>query len=170
MAKELSDAQAWKHINDMFGGEMRHPDELEDVETFTTRSPALDRALQVGGWAKGRIYQLAGYPSSGKTFMSLVAMAEWQSKDPENCCAFIDAEFTYDPQWAESLGIDNDRVMLIKTNDGQKIFTGLCGTPKKNKSTGKITQIPGLLDMIREGRTITHMVEGREVKLNLGKI
>jgi recombination protein RecA len=170
MAKELSDAQAWKHINDMFGGNARHPDEIEKVEAFTTRSPALDRALQVGGWARGRIYQMAGKPSSGKTFMSLIAMAEWQSKDPENCCCFIDAEFTYDPDWAKSLGIDNDRVLLVKTNEAQKIIEGLVGTPKLNKNTGKVTQIPGLLDMVKENRRISHLVDGREISLNLGKL
>jgi len=168
--KEISEAEAWKHINQMFGGDLRHPDELEKVSTFTTRSPSLDRALQVGGWARGRVYQMAGKPSSGKTFMSLVAMAEWQSLDPENCCAFIDAEFTYDPIWAASLGVDNNRVMLIKTNDGEKIFTGLVGTPKKNKATGKVTKIPGLLDMIRDGSRIAHKVGDKAVNLNLGKM
>ena len=130
MSKEMSEAQAWEHINEMFGGTVRHPDELEKVSVFTTRSPALDRALQIGGWARGRIYQMAGKPSSGKTFMALVAMAEWQSQDPENCCCFIDAEYTYDSDWASKLGVDNERVLLIKTNEAQKIFEGLVGRPK----------------------------------------
>lgn len=171
MAKEMTEAQAYKHIQSMFGEDtVFHPDEIEQVEAFSTRSPSLDRALQVGGWAQGRIYQVAGKPSSGKTFMTLLGMAEWQSKDPENCCCFIDAEYTYDPEWASSLGIDNDRVMLVKTNDGKQIFTGLVGTPKKNKSTGEIKNIPGLLDMIRDGVQITHKVNGKSIKLNLAKM
>jgi recombination protein RecA len=170
MSKEMTEAQAWQHINDMFGGTVRHPDELEKVSVFTTRAPALDRALQIGGWARGRIYQMAGKPSSGKTFMALVAMAEWQSQDPENCCCFIDAEYTYDSDWAAKLGVDNERVLLIKTNEAQKIFEGLVGRPKLNKITGKTTQTPGLLDMIREGAVITQVVKGKPVKLNLGKM
>lgn len=170
MSKEMTESQAWDHINEMFGGTVRHPDELEKVSVFTTRSPALDRALQIGGWARGRIYQMAGKPSSGKTFMALIAMAEWQSEDPENCCCFIDAEYTYDSDWAAKLGVDNERVLLIKTNEAQKIFEGLVGRPKLNKLTGKTTQTPGLLDMIREGHTITHQVKGKSIKLNLSKM
>jgi recombination protein RecA len=167
----LSESQAWSHITSMFGeGALFHPDEIEGGETFTTRSPMLDRALGVGGWALGRIYQVAGKPSSGKTFLGLLAMAEWQSKDPENMCVFIDAEYTYDPSWAAQLGVDNDRVLLVKTNAGEKIFTGLVGTPKKNKTTGKVTQIDGLLDMAKKGQWISHKVNGKTIKLNLGKL
>jgi recombination protein RecA len=170
MSKEMTEAQAWDHINEMFGGTVRHPDEVEKVSVFTTRSPALDRALQIGGWARGRIYQMAGKPSSGKTFMALIAMAEWQSRDPENCCCFIDAEYTYDSDWAAKLGVDNERVLLIKTNEAQKIFEGLVGRPKVNKATGKMTLTPGLLEMIREGTVITHKVKDKSVKLHLSKM
>lgn len=166
----MSDLDAYKHISSMFGDSVFHPEEIEEVSTFTSRSPSLDRALGVGGWARGRIYQVAGRPSSGKTFMSLVAMAEWQSLDPENCCCFIDAEYTYDPRWAKKLGIDNDRVFLVKTNEAQKILEGLVGTPKKNKITGEVKQIPGLLDMVKNGQSITHSVNGRLVTLNLSKM
>lgn len=167
----MSESDAWKHINTMFGeSTVFHPHEIEKVDTFTTRSPALDRAMQVGGWARGRIYQLAGKPSSGKTFMALVGMAEWQSRDPENCCAFIDAEYTYDPDWAAMLGVDNDRVLLIKTNDGQKIFTGLVGKPVKNKTTGQVKHIEGLLGMIKAKATMSHTVKDKKITLNLGKM
>jgi recombination protein RecA len=170
MSKEMTESQAWDHINEMFGGAVRHPDELEKLSVFTTRSPALDRALQIGGWARGRIYQMAGKPSSGKTFMALIAMAEWQSQDPENCCCFIDAEYTYDSDWAAKLGVDNERVLLIKTNEAQKIFEGLVGRPKVNKMNGKMTLTPGLLEMIKEGVVITHKVNDKSVKLNLSKM
>lgn len=167
----MSESDAWKHINAMFGeSTVFHPNQIEKVETFSTRSPALDRATQVGGWARGRIYQLAGKPSSGKTFMALVGMAEWQSRDPENCCAFIDAEYTYDPDWAASLGVDNDRVLLIKTNDGQKIFSGLVGKPVKNKTTGVVKHIEGLLGMIKAKMTMSHVVNGKKITLKLEKM
>jgi recombination protein RecA len=167
----MGESQAWNYINDLFGDDtVFHPDEVERVEAFTTRSPALDRALQVGGWGRGRIYQMAGKPSSGKTFMALVSIAEWQSKDPQNCACFIDAEYTYDPDWAASLGVDNDRVLLIKTNDGQKIFNGLLGKPKKNKNTGEITPGSGLLDMIKKKQAMTHTVKNKKIRLELGKL
>lgn len=171
-SKELmGEAAAWNHVSNLFGEDaMFHPKQVRQVDTFTTRSPALDRALLVGGWARGRIYQLAGKPASGKTFMALVGMAEWQSRDPENCVCFIDAEFTYDPDWAASLGVDNDRVLLIKTNEGQRIFAGLLGKPKKNGNTGKVTIGEGLLEMIRKGQTISHTFDGRKINLNLGKM
>lgn len=170
-AELMSESDAYKHIVDLFGDNtVYNPSEIEAVETFTTRSPNLDRALGVGGWARGRIYQLAGRPSSGKTFMSLIAMAEWQSKDPENCCCFIDAEFTYDPVWAAKLGIDNDRVLLIKTNDAEKIFTGLVGRFKKNQKTGVVSHIPGILDMIKDGQYMMHKVNSKQIRLNLGKM
>ncbi len=167
----MSEADAWKHINTMFGdGTVYHPHQIEKVETFSTRSPALDRATQVGGWARGRIYQLAGKPSSGKTFMALVGMAQWQSLDPENCCAFIDAEYTYDPDWAEMLGVDNDRVLLIKTNEGKKIFTGLVGRPMVNKVTKVVKQVEGLLGMIKAKMTMSHVVKGKKITLKLEKM
>lgn len=170
--KELmGEGAAWNYVVDLFGDDtVYHPDEIERVETFTTRSPSLDRALQVGGWGRGRIYQLAGKPSSGKTFMSLVGMAQWQSLDPENCVCFIDAEYTYDPVWAASLGIDNDRVLLIKTNEGNKIFTGLLGKPKTNAKTGVVTEGYGLLGMIKDKQTMIHTVNGKKIRLMLGKM
>lgn len=171
MSKELSEGAAWKQINDLFGDDsVMHPEQAMKVDIIKTRSPELDRAITIGGWPRGRFIQLAGKESSGKTFMGLMAMAEWQSLDPENCCLFIDAEYTYDPIWAESLGIDNDRVLLVKTNSAQVIFSGLCGSHKKNKLTGKVTKNPGLLDMITSGDIISHMVNGRKITLHLGKM
>jgi recombination protein RecA len=171
MAKELSEGQAWKHIVDLFGDEsVFHPEEVQKVDIIRTGSPSLDSAITIGGWPRGRLIQLAGKESSGKTFMAMMAMARWQSLDPENCVAFLDAEYTYDPVWAKTLGIDNDRVFLVKSNAAGDIFTGLVGKVKKNKQTGKVTKIPGLLDMIERGMTITHKVDGRTITLNLAKM
>lgn len=173
--KPLSELQAWNHINELFGeGSVFHPEEVEKIDIISSRSPMLDRALQIGGWGRGRIYQVAGKPGSGKTFMAMVAIAEWQSKDPENCAAFLDAEYTFDPKWASKLGIDLDRLFLVKNNDAKKLMTGLLGIPKKNKQTGKVVQIPGLLDMIKNKSWITHVVEKngikKEVRINCGKM
>ncbi len=170
--KELmSESQGWSHISDLFGDDnVYHPDDLEEVEIISSSSPALDRALAVGGFARGRLYQLAGKPSAGKSLLSLLLMAQWQRQHPENCCCYLDLEYTYDKEWARKLGVDNNRVLLIKTNDGVKIFTGLCGKPKKNQKTGEVKHAPGLLQMAIDGQWITHKVNGKEVKLNLGRL
>ena len=120
---------------------------MEAVQSITTGSRALDDALGIWGLPKGRIIQYAGKESSGKTLMSLVAIREWQKLDPKNWAMFIDAEFTYNKDWAIKLGVDNERVFLFKESDGVKIWTLLCGVPPKdNKSKGK----PGLLQMEAE--------------------
>lgn len=155
MAREkTTDFEAFEHINELFGGNIRAATDIEAVDVIPTSSFSLDKALGVGGWPRGRIIQLAGKPSAGKTALSLLAIAEWQRMDPENCAAFLDAEYTYDPAWAAKLGVDNKRVMVVKDNSGVHIFTGLVGKVKVNATTKKQTKVPGLLDYIREGKKI----------------
>lgn len=172
MAKELSEFEAYNHINQLFGGNARMAEEIEKVDIIPSTSISLDRALGVGGWPRGRIIQLAGQPSSGKTLLSLVAIAEWQRKDPENCAAFLDAEYTYDAKWAEKLGVDNKRILLVKDNSGVNLFTGLIGQKKVNSVTKKITKVPGLLDFIAEKKIIKakHPETNEIITLNCGKM
>lgn len=155
MASNLSPKKAYEQVLSFFGEDsvFLNPRDVPPVQVTRTGSPGLDRALGVGGWPLGRIMQIAGTPSAGKTQLTLIAGAEWQKRDPENSICFIDAEYTYDPDWAESLGIDNDRVLLIKTNSALRIFEGLVGKKKKT-SSGKIKVNPGLLGLIEEGVTI----------------
>lgn len=118
---------------------------IKDIQTITTGSYALDDALGVWGLPKGRIIQYAGKESCGKTLMSLIAIREWQKLDPENWAVFIDAEYSYDESWARKLGVDVDRVFLIKENNAVEVFTQLCGTP--NKELGKPKTKLGILDL-----------------------
>ena len=121
-------------------------------ESISTGSPALDRAICIGGIPRGRITQLAGKESSGKTMLALSCIKSYLDENEENTALFIDAEYTYDPDWAESLGVDTSRVMVIKTNDAKKIFEGLIGTVKVNSSSKKITKnMKGILDYVIEG-------------------
>ena len=153
-SEKLSATKAYDQIASMFGAEniFLDPRDIPLVDSITSGSPSLDRALGVGGWPLGRIMQIAGTPSAGKTQITLIAAAKFQALNPGNCVAFIDAEYTYDPVWAESLGIDNDRLMLIKTNSAERIFTGLVG---KTIVTSKTTKhVAGLLDMIENGQEI----------------
>jgi len=141
----LKSAKIWDQMEKLYGVDGKG---MEPVEVITSGSIALDDILGVWGLPKGRIIQYAGKESSGKTLMSLMAIKEWQMLDPDNWAVFIDAEYTYNKAWAEKLGVDNDRVFLIKENDGVKIFTALCGVP--HKELGKEKAKPGILDMEAE--------------------
>lgn len=170
--KLLSPTKAYSQIASLFGEEnvFLDPRDVPPVETIPSPSPSLDRALGVGGWPRGRMIQIAGKPSSGKTLLSLLTAAEWQAMDPNNCACFIDAEYTYDPDWAEQLGIDNNRMMLIKTNDAARIINGLAGISKKG-GTGKIKHTDGLLDMVEKGQTIQATnANGEKVSFDLSKM
>jgi recombination protein RecA len=166
--KVLSEVDAWKQLEDLFGSDsIVRPDEVVKTDYIRTGSASLDRAIGVGGWPRGRLIQLAGAPSSGKTLLALIAIANWQKKHPDNCAAFLDAEFTYSPEWAAKFGVDNDRVYLVKNNEAAKLFTGLVGKVKKHPTTGKITKIAGLFDMIESGQTITYVHPDTKKRLTL---
>lgn len=138
----INRTKIWDQIEKLYG--IDASGKMQSVEVITTGSHALDEALGVWGLPKGRVIQYAGKESSGKTLMSLVAIREWQKLDPENWAVFIDAEYTYDKDWASKIGVDNERVFLIKENNGAKIWAMLCGIPPKDsKSKGK----PGLLEL-----------------------
>lgn len=173
MAKELTETAAFKQIQSLFGeaNVFADMDVVPDIDIIKTPSAALDRAIGAGGWPRGRLTQLAGKEASGKTMLAHLTNAYWQSLDPENCVAFLDAEFNYNKEWAEALGVDNDRVFLVKTNEGDKLFRGLVGKVNVNKQTGKQTKVAGLFDMIKSGQVITHKsASGKVCRFNLGKM
>jgi recombination protein RecA len=173
MAKELTETKAYEQIQSLFGTDnvFADMDEIPSVEVIKTPSPALDRIIGVGGWPRGRLIQLAGAYASGKTLLALQTIAYWQSLDPDNCAAFLDAEFQYSKDWAESLGVDNDRVLLVKTNEASLIFQGLVGDSKLNKTTKKVTKVAGLLDMVESGQVIAHKsASGKKCKFDLAKL
>lgn len=123
---------------------------ISSAKPESSGSPALDDVLGIWGYPKGRVVQLAGQESSGKTLMSLMAIREWQKKAPHNEAIFIDAEFTFDPTWAKQLGVDLSRLRVIKKNSGAEIFTLLNGSPPKE--IGKNKTKLGILDwVIKEG-------------------
>lgn len=89
-----------------------------DVDVIPTGSLMLDAALGVGGYPKGRIIEIFGPESSGKTTLALHAIAEVQKAD--GCCAFIDAEHAIDPIYAKNLGVDIDKLLLSQPNSGEE--------------------------------------------------
>ena len=89
-----------------------------DVEAISTGSLSLDVALGIGGLPKGRIVEIYGPESSGKTTLALHVIAEAQ-KMGENC-AFIDAEHALDPAYAKKLGVNIDELIISQPDTGEQ--------------------------------------------------
>ena len=88
-----------------------------DVDFIPTGSTALDIALGVGGYPRGRIVEIYGPESSGKTTLTLHAIAQAQQKGLS--CAFIDAEHAFDPIYAKNLGINVDDMIISQPDSGE---------------------------------------------------
>ena len=81
-----------------------------DIESVSTGSLSLDVALGIGGLPKGRVIEIYGPESSGKTTLTLHCIAEQQKKG--GVCAFVDAEHALDPTYAKALGVDVDNLLV----------------------------------------------------------
>ena len=90
----------------------------DEVEVISTGSLGLDIALGIGGLPKGRIVEIFGPESSGKTTLALHAIAEAQKKG--GTCAFIDAEHALDPGYARKLGVDVDNLLISQPDAGEQ--------------------------------------------------
>jgi len=91
---------------------------IEPLETISTGSLGLDVALGVGGLPKGRVVEIYGPESSGKTTLTLHAIAECQKAG--GICAFIDAEHALDTQYAKNLGVDIDNLLVSQPDYGEQ--------------------------------------------------
>ena len=91
---------------------------IEEVETISSGSLGIDLALGVGGYPKGRIIEIYGPESSGKTTITLHAIAEAQKQG--GIAAFIDAEHAFDRFYAEKLGIDIDNLIISQPDNGEQ--------------------------------------------------
>ncbi len=91
---------------------------LKDIEATSTGSLGLDIALGIGGLPKGRIIEIYGPESSGKTTLTLHAVAEEQKKG--GICAFVDAEHALDPQYAKKLGVNLDELLISQPDTGEQ--------------------------------------------------
>ena len=89
-----------------------------NVEHISTGSLSLDLALGIGGLPRGRITEIYGPESSGKTTIALHAVAEMQKKGGK--AAFIDVEHALDPVYAESLGVDIDQLLVSQPDTGEQ--------------------------------------------------
>ena len=91
---------------------------IRNVDVVSSGSLMLDRALGVGGYPKGRIIEIFGPESSGKTTIALHAIAEVQKTGGR--AAFIDAEHALDPVYAKKLGVDTDELLLSQPDTGEQ--------------------------------------------------
>ena len=120
-AKEKALQEAFKSIEKAYGkgSIMKLGDaNYEKIEVIPSGSIALDIALGVGGYPKGRIIEIFGPESSGKTTFALHAVAEAQKKG--GYAAFIDAEHALDPTYAKALGVDTDNLILSQPDNGEQ--------------------------------------------------
>ena len=90
---------------------------VTDIEVIPSGSLSLDIALGVGGYPRGRIIEIYGPESSGKTTLTLHAIAEAQRAGLS--CAFIDAEHAFDPAYAKNLGIDLEELIISQPDNGE---------------------------------------------------
>ena len=122
-AKEKLEALAstMQHIQKDFGDGaiMRLGDDaVADVEVIPSGSISLDYALGVGGYPRGRIIEIYGPESSGKTTLAIHAIAEAQKTG--GVCAIIDAEHAFDRFYAESLGVDTNNLWISQPDNGEQ--------------------------------------------------
>ena len=133
MAKEMNDADASKleklkilqstldkiEKNYGKGSIMKLGDRPDETyEAISTGSISLDTALGIGGLPKGRIIEIYGPESSGKTTLAIHAIAESQKKG--GIAAFIDAEHAFDPVYARKLGVDIDNLLVSQPDNGEQ--------------------------------------------------
>ena len=90
-----------------------------DIEVISTGSLGLDIALGIGGYPRGRIIEIYGPESSGKTTLTLHAIAEAQKKAAASA-AFIDAEHALDPSYARKLGVKTDELLISQPDNGEQ--------------------------------------------------
>jgi recombination protein RecA len=92
--------------------------QMPAIEAVSTGSLGLDIALGIGGLPKGRIIEIYGPESSGKTTLTLHAVAEAQKMG--GVCAFVDAEHALDPQYAKKLGVNLDELLISQPDTGEQ--------------------------------------------------
>ena len=117
--KALQEAMAKIEKNFGKGAIMRMGEEtIENVEVIPTGSIGLNAALGVGGYPKGRVIEIYGPESSGKTTLAIHAIAECQKAG--GVAAFIDAEHAFDRFYAENLGVDVDNLYISQPDNGEQ--------------------------------------------------
>lgn len=142
---------------------MAHETIGQKLPVISTGTLVLDDALSSGGLPKGRLIQYYGAPGSGKSLMAMIAMKQAQLEDAEAQQIYIDSEQTFDPSWAQTLGLDTSKIIIVDGDtavNGRKCFEMVLGVPKEDTKThmlkGKAKE--GLLDKIMSGEFNINLV------------
>lgn len=107
------------------------------VPVYPTGIPGLDLALGIGGLPRGRVVEIFGPESSGKTTTILTAFATTHANDDDAVCAIVDAEHAIDKMWSENLGVDLDRLLIAQPDCGEEAIDVCIALVK----TGKVSMI-----------------------------
>lgn len=155
--------KSYSDSEDQLDFKMAHETVGQKLEGTSTGSLLLDEALSSGNLPKGRLFQFYGASGSGKTLMAMLAVKEAQKSDPESQQMWIDAEGTFDPNWAETLGVDTSRLIMVEQETavvGRKCFEMILGVPKEDKKTHELVgkTKDGLLDLVMSGDINVNMV------------
>src|ERR1700690_3943892 len=121
-------------------------DRSMDIETISSGSLGLDIALGVGGLPRGRVVEIYGPESSGKTTLALHTVAEGQKKG--GICAFIDAEHALDPVYARKLGVNIDELLISQPDTGEQALE-ICDTLVRPASINKSNTMVIFITQIR---------------------
>ena len=148
--KERALSAALAQIERQFGkGSMMRLGDQEQlaIPSVSTGSLGLDVALGIGGLPRGRVVEIYGPESSGKTTLTLQVIAEAQKVG--GTCAFIDAEHALDPQYAQALGVDTDNLLVSQPDTGEQaleicdMLVPLCGCGCGGGGLGSRTHAEG---------------------------
>ena len=121
IARKSNIEEAIKEIRTKFGDEsiMKLGDSKKvNIDAIPTGSIGLDEALGIGGIPKGRVIEIYGPESSGKTTLALHIVAEAQKMD--GICAFVDAEHAMDPDYAKKIGVDTEDLLISQPDTGEQ--------------------------------------------------
>ena len=121
--KEIDLSEVLKEVEGQFGkGSLMLLDSVQtsDCDVISSGSILLDEALGVKGYPRGRIVEIYGPESSGKTTLALTAVAEVQKN--EGRCAYIDAENSIDPEYARKIGVKIDELVISQPDSGEQAF------------------------------------------------
>lgn len=128
-----------------------------EISVIDTGSPALNFAIGINGFPRGRITHLYGPNGAGKTFLAMIAVKNALEADPNAVAIWFDAENSFSTSWGEIFGIwsSNDktsRLKVIKGNNGKDIFERIVGKLTKD-ALGNVKKTKlGILDYIKEGK------------------
>lgn len=155
--------KSYAQVEDQLDFRMAHETVGKKLPATSTGSYVLDDALSSDGIQKGRLVQYYGPTGSGKTMMAMIAIKEAQVADETAQQMFIDAEGTFDPNWAEKLGLDTARIIVVDGEMaviGRSCFEMILGVPKEDKKTHELVgkSKDGLLDLIMAGELNINMV------------